>query len=63
MPSSTNESSESTHTILDFTVNLGGGSDGQEGRIRSKISKNPPKLDKSQASKISGKWSNGGYAP
>lgn len=49
--------------MLDFTVNLGGGTNGQEGRFRSKISKNPPKLGQDQASKISGKWSNGGYAP
>lgn len=34
----------------------GGGTNEQEGRARSEISKNPPELDEKQAAKISSKW-------
>ena len=46
------------HTNTDSTYNKGGGRNEQKGSIRSKISENPPKLDKDQASEISSKWRN-----
>lgn len=56
MVDDSNEKVQSTHTIFDITFNLGGGIDGQEGRFRSKISKNPPELDTDEARKISSEW-------